>query len=423
MSEVSSALRPSHVPDAPPTAVGVLNVEDPTLVRFPVTPIAARHRRLRVMVRRDGRPLGFVEVAAEAGAWDPVALAEQVDLLALSATGSAPTGPAAPTVPTVPTVPTEPDPMSVVVCTRDRAELLRRSLTSILDQAGAQTELVVVDNAPRTSATRDVVDSLDDARIRYVLEPRPGLSVARNVGMAHASHELVAFTDDDVVADPDWLVGLSRAARHGDAGCLTGSVPTGQLESSVQHFFERRVDWSGQLEPQLFLRHDTHRGPLYPFSPGIFGTGANFAITQSAYRQVGPFDERLGAGRRTKGGEDLDYFFRLIWAGIGIRYEPSAMVWHIHRPDEAAYRDQVLGYGIGYGAFATKLALTPRWAVSFARRVPRGAWMLRRAMKTAVDGHGLPPEFTRLERRGMVRGPIELAREHLDGLRRTGRLR
>ncbi|MFN8079245.1 MAG: glycosyltransferase [Kineosporiaceae bacterium] len=408
MSELSSALRPAHVSDAPPTAVGVLDVEAPTAVRFPVTPIAARHQRLRVMVRRGRRPLGFVEIAAAAGTWDPIALAEQVEALVGPAAGPAPT------------VLAEPDPMTVVVCTRDRAELLRRSLTSILDQASGRTELVVVDNAPRTSATRDVVEALDDARIRYVLEPRPGLSVARNVGMAHASHELVAFTDDDVVADPDWLVGLSAAARHGDAGCLTGSVPTGQLESAVQHFFERRVDWSGQLEPQLFRRQDTHRGPLYPFSPGIFGTGANFAITRSAYRRVGPFDERLGAGRRTKGGEDLDYFFRLIWAGIGIRYEPSAMVWHIHRPDEAAYRDQVLGYGIGYGAFATKLALSPRWAGSFARRVPRGAWLLRRAMKTAVDGHGLPPEFTRLERRGMMRGPIELAREHLAGLNGTG---
>ena len=71
----------------------------------------------------------------------------------------------------------------------------------------------------------------------------------------------------------------------------------------------------------------------------------------------------------------------------------------------------MLGYGIGFGAFATKLALTPRWAVPFAMRVPRGVWMLRKAMNNAVDGAGLPPEFTALERRGMLRGPLELLHE------------
>ncbi len=393
--------RPARVADGP-TAIGVLDVEDGGQVRFPVTPIADRHERMRVLVRDNRHPLGFVEIPVRRASWDPLALAEEV--AELRSTGPDRVAP--------PSVPDAPDPFSVVVCTRDRADQLRTCLASILSQAAAGTELVVVDNAPRTDATKRVVTGLADARIRYVHEPRPGLSVARNAGMANATHELVAFTDDDVVADPHWLAGITVAARHGDAGCITGAVPTGQLESEVQHHFERRVDWAGQLVPQIFHRDDD-RGPLYPFSPGLFGTGANFAITRSTYDEVGPFDERLGAGRRTRGGEDLDYFFRVIWSGVAIRYEPAAMVWHVHRPDEEQYLAQVLGYGIGFGAFATKLALSPRYALPFLTRVPRGVLMLRHAMRGAVEENGLPAEFTALERRGMVRGPVEFLREWL----------
>jgi GT2 family glycosyltransferase len=368
VTETVSSVQPS--PDAVvPTAMSVIDLETPSDVRFPVRQIAAHHVRMRAMVRRQRRPLGFVDVPASGGRWDQQALdaaLAEIDAARREPAGSdVVAGPRAGTG-WDPGSKAEPaarvDALSVVVCTRDRAELLRRCLTSVLDQAGPHTDVVVVDNAPKTAATRAVVEDLADPRLTYVLEPRPGLSVARNCGIARARHDLVAYTDD-VVADPHWLSELATAAALGDAGCVTGAVPTAELESEVQHFFERRISWAGQLEAQLFSRGDD-RGALYPFSSGIFGTGANFAVTKAAYAAVGPFDERLGAGRRTRGGEDLDYFFRLIWAGVAIRYEPSALVWHVHRPDAAAYRDQVLGLdrarGQGAGGGGPAAAVRPR---------------------------------------------------------------
>lgn len=385
--------------DLRPTAVAVVDLERPQSLRYPVTPPAAHHVRTRMLVRRNGVPLGFVEVDSPEGALPEGAVEAAERALGAGAAAHRPE----------PSGAAYCGPVTVVVCTRDRADMLRRCLRSVLDNAGADVEIVVVDNAPRTDATRQVVGGLADPRLRYVLEERPGLSVARNRGLREASHELVVFTDDDVVADDRWLDSVRAAAVDG-VGCVTGLVPSAELESRWQHYFERRIAWGAALVPQRFRRSDD-RGPLYPFSAGIFGTGANFAITRTAYATVGPFDEALGAGTRTRGGEDLDYFVRLIRAGIDIAYEPAAIIWHVHRPDEESFRAQYSGYGVGFGAYAAKLLLQPRTAWEFLRRIPGGARKLRSETDRAQNVGGVPQEYVALEWRGMLRGPWAYVRE------------
>jgi hypothetical protein len=97
--------------------------------------------------------------------------------------------------------------VSVVLATRDRPDALRSALTALQEVAYPRSEIVVVDNAPATSTTADVVAAFPG--VRYVPEPRPGLSYARNRGVLEAHGEIVAFTDDDILVDPQWLAALA----------------------------------------------------------------------------------------------------------------------------------------------------------------------------------------------------------------------
>ncbi len=406
----------------------------PTLVHevelsAPVPDVPTSYAAARVLVRLHGMPLGFVELGVRDGVLSGAdvlqAAGPLVDAhLALD-------GPVDPQRAGGPwlcqALGPHPVPatVSVVLCTRDREESLRVALVSVLAACDAATELadavdvVVVDNAPRTGATRAVVDELGDPRVRYVLEPRPGLSVARNTGARAATGALLAFTDDDVVVDTRWLEGLRRGTSHAPrVGLVTGLVPSGELDTEAQHFFDRKLDWSGTCAPRLYDLATTGQGPLYPYSAGIFGTGANFAVTREAYDALGGFDEALGAGALTRGGEDLDWFLRTLQAGFVLAYEPSAIVWHRHRRDLASLAEQLYGYGTGFTAYLTKHALTRRGFADLVRRSVRGAALMRRANAGSVEA-GIDPALLRRERVGMLHGPVL----YLRARRRVGRER
>ncbi len=266
-----------------------------------------------------------------------------------------------------------PPPISVVLCTRERPDDLAGALASLRTIDYPDFEIVVVDNAPATDATARVIAAAADPRVRRVIEPVAGLSNARNAGLRAARHDIVAFTDDDVVVDPHWLHGLARGfGRADDVSCVCGMVPSGELRTAAQAYFDRRVSWAATLAPRTYSLADPPTDlPLFPFQVGIYGTGANFAITRGAAIAMGGFDEALGAGTSTKGGEDIDMFFRLVAAGHTLVNEPAAIVWHRHRSDGGALLVQARGYGLGLGAWLTKVTLDRqhrRLAFGVARR-------------------------------------------------------
>ena len=191
-------------------------------------------------------------------------------------------------------------PVSVVVCTRDRPDGALSTLRGLMASQYPRFEVVLVDNAPSSDATKDAVlgEFATDARIRYVREPRPGLSCARNRGVAESAAEIIAFTDDDVRVDPWWLHGIIRGfGRAGDVACVTGLIPTAALDNAVQLYFDQRQRWGAFSEPRIFdLTDNRDDSPLYPYSAGIFGAGANFAVSRRALKELGGFDEALGAG-------------------------------------------------------------------------------------------------------------------------------
>lgn len=278
--------------------------------------------------------------------------------------------------------------MSVVICTFDRPDSLLRAVASVLASDHPDFELVIVDNAPDRPATREALEQIDDPRVRYEAEPRVGLSAARNRGLAAAGGELIAFTDDDVEVDPGWLSALAAAfAAQPKVGLVTGLVPAAELDNEFQQRFDAAVHWSTELTRRSYdLGRNRMAKPTFPFRTGRMGAGANFAVSRECARAVGEFDTALGAGAPCGGGDDLDYFLRVIQRGWTLSYEPSALVWHHHRADSQSLLRQVAAYGSGATAYAFKHAFNPLNLLTFMRSVL--AWMTSPVQVSSEDVEG-----------------------------------
>ncbi|MGZ4617718.1 MAG: glycosyltransferase family 2 protein [Frankiaceae bacterium] len=300
--------------------------------------------------------------------------------------------------------------VSVVLCTRDRADRLAPCLDRLRAQAYPAFEIVVVDNAPTTDAVRRLVDDLDDLRVRYVVEPRPGLSRARNAGVTAARHDLIAFIDDDESADVYWLAELARGfAAAGGVGCVSGMILPAELETQPQVWFE---EYGGHSKGRGFRTavidpaDRSGQSPLYPLPP--FGAGGNMAFTRAVLARIGGFDEAMGAGTAARGGEDTAAFTDVLLAGFRLVYQPSAFVRHTHYRTLDGLRTQMYGYGSGLTAYYTRLLLrSPQRLPALIRLLPTA---LRDMVgkNSARTGHlptGFPRELMHEQRRGMLRGP------------------
>ena len=281
-------------------------------------------------------------------------------------------------------------PISIVLCTRNRPGAVAACLRSLQSLRYEAFEVVVVDNAPDDDATHhSFVEAVgDDGRFRYLRELEPGLSRARNRGLAEAKHAYVAFTDDDAIVDPWWLRAIASGfAREPGVGCVTGLVTTGSLDDRAERYFDRHVPWSERLTPQ---RYDAaaRRSQHFPFDAGLFGTGANFTVDRQLVMGLGGFDVALGAGSPSCGGEDLDIFVRVLRAGRVLAYEPSAVVWHFHRAEASELRRQMRSYGIGFVSFLMKQLRDPAARRFFVRLAPRAAMHVTR--RSARDGRAAP---------------------------------
>lgn len=364
-----------------------------------------RFRTARLLVWEHGRPRGFVVVPVKDGAVHvPDLDAAVADLPAAQARPQ-----------------TALPPISVVLCTKDRPALLHAALDSLLALDYPEFEVVVVDNNPSSGLTDQVVREHFADSVRLVNAPMPGLSVARNAGLHAAKHPIVAFTDDDVVIDARWLQNLASGfAMAPNVACVSGMVPSAELLSPAQSYFDRRVSWARRCDSTLYDMAVPPEGDrLFPLQVAKFGTGANFAIQRAAIRKLGGFDEGMGVGSPAGGGEDIDMFVRILLGGYALVYEPSAVVWHRHRRDFDGLELQIHNYGIGLGAWITKLIVRPRTLLMVLRRVLPGLWHLRNVTEVRTsDITDEQPELAslhRLERRGVVEGPLALLRSRLAG--------
>ncbi|WP_405854041.1 glycosyltransferase [Streptomyces sp. NBC_00090] len=324
---------------------------------------------------------------------------------------------------------------SVIVATRERPESLARALDSLLAQDHPDHELIVVDNAPRTTDTHDLVTGKYADRVRYVREDTPGLAVAHNAGLAAADGTVVAFTDDDVIADPHWLTALSEPfAADPGLGCVTGLILPARLSTPAQILLESHGGFAKGFAPRLYdPAHPPADEPLFPFTAGSFGSGASMAFRTAALRRAGGFDPATGTGTPARGGDDLYAFVAVLSAGFRLRYTPEALVWHHHRETWQDLRNQAYGYGAGLTAYLTAtLARRPRMLPALLTRLPRGLAYARTmtAQRGEGDGgvpgehgtqhHPWPRSLSRLERRGMLYGPIGYAKARAKARARAG---
>ena len=403
-----------------PILIGSVELTEPVGgLETPARPDGAAYTQVRLLVRMQGIPVGYAFLPP--AATDAAAVARQVwaqlgaavnarradrGLAALTELPVQGIEPAAELVPDLTEFPL----VSVVLCTRDRPAGAMVTLRGLAALRYDPFEIVVVDNAPSSDATEAAVRAEfgADPRVRYVREPRPGLSVARNCGVAAAAGQIVAFTDDDVRVDPYWLDGIVRGFRQGEeVACVTGLIPTAEIDNAAQLYFDQRATWGTGCEGRLFdLTEHRDASPLYPYSAGIYGTGANFALAATTLKELGPFDEALGAGSPCGGGEDLEMFVRVILAGRTIAYEPSAIVSHVHRADLAQLSKQMVAYGSGCTAALTAIVLRhPRARLELAARLVSGVLRIF-AIRDRVHGNAsLPSGLIRQEFRGMLLGP------------------
>ena len=340
-------------------------------------PAAGAYAKARILVRQAGLPLEFVELAPTGTDFDRTQIVAALSDRSRGRLSDGPDhGSARETGTPAEEIVADTSPLvSVVVCTRDRGPELRDCLRRLQRLDYPNLEIIIVDNAPSDTSGNDAFRAQvgSDPRFRYVVEPAPGLSCARNRGLAEATGEYLAYTDDDVAVDPHWITALVAGfGRREDIACVTGLVCTAALETAAEHYFDQRVSWADSCEPRIFDLSSRAEDPLYPYAAGLFGTGASMAFSTALLRELGGFDEALGAGTRAKGGEDLDIFVRILLEGRAIAYEPGAIVWHHHRSDLAGLRRQIFGYGTGLSAFITKHLLDPDTRPDLLRRIPPG---------------------------------------------------
>lgn len=240
-------------------------------------------------------------------------------------------------------------PISIVICTHERPDDLRRCLSALTVIADQGHEVIVVDNAPRSTRTKELVGQTD---FRYICEPRLGLNHARNAGLWAASHALVAFTDDDAAPHARWADAIARPFIDRNIGCVTGLVLPLELETPAQRQFEVYC-----VQRRVFTARVFSATTTAPAAAGICGMGANMAIRRELALRLGGFDPRLDAGTVTRSGGDTDMFARILEHGAQICYNPEALVWHRHRRSDAELQECVYGYGVGLYAFLTKRIL------------------------------------------------------------------
>ena len=302
-------------------------------------------------------------------------------------------------------------PIDVVIATHNRPETLSRCLDSLLALDYPDFRIVVVDNAPSSDTAADLIRQryVTTEKVRYVREDVPGLAIAHNRGLREVTTPIVAFTDDDVVVHPNWLAAINSAfERDARVACVTGLIFPAELDTQAQVWAEEYWGFKKGFRRRLFdLGENRVDNPIYPYTAGMLGSGANMAFRTAFLRDMGGFDPALGAGTRAKGGDDLSAFFETVKRGGAIAYEPAAIVFHPHHREHDMLLRQAYGYGAGLTAYLTKVVFDRPWLLlDMALRLPSAVTYVLgpHSDKNRRRPTDLPRALTTAERAGMLRG-------------------
>lgn len=218
--------------------------------------------------------------------------------------------------------------ISAVICTHNKADLLRLALESLVCQSlkADQYEIIVVDNCS-TDHTEEVVAASQavtpSCTIRLIRESQLGLGYARNAGWQHGAGDFVAFMDDDAKADACWL----EHALHCFEKVVPSPVAVGgpilpfyptPKSSWFKDEYERR-SWG---DAERLLRQ------------GESFSGSNMIIRRDLFEKFGGFDVRIGMkGKHLSVGEERSFFEKIVESSRGLDslplyYSPRLIVYH-----------------------------------------------------------------------------------------------
>jgi GT2 family glycosyltransferase len=292
-------------------------------------------------------------------------------------------------------------PITVVLATRNRAAAAARASGSILRSRYPDFCLRIVDQSDDGSTRAALADAARDPRVTIVTAPPRGVAAARNLGIAQSDTPIVACTDDDCEAPPEWLDAIAATfAADPTIAIVFGTV-------NAPAYDRTRGFIPAYRAPRACTAHSIAQ------KASVEGLGANMAMRRSAWQALGGFDETMGVGSTFRAGEETDLAIRALIAGHRVHEAPEVAVVHFgfRRWDEA--RRTVAGYMFGLGAANAKMLRLAGWRA--CNPLARLAWRWLAAGPVADLNH-VPPRLQRL--RPFVRGAWLGLRTPLD--RATG---
>jgi glycosyltransferase involved in cell wall biosynthesis len=266
--------------------------------------------------------------------------------------------------------------VSVIVCTRNRADSLARCLSSITaDPSERAAEVVVVDNGSTdsTPAVLSAATRESPRPLRVVCTSARGHSRARNAGIKAAHGAILLFTDDDVVVQPGWIDALSEAFTDVTVGAVGGRI--------IPTFLCSRPHWLTDDEVFLPVTLPDYGTQPFRFNDGRLPIGANMAI-RADLLDPDPFDPRLGHTGKLAIGFDEFLLLTRLARDYAVVYVPNAVVAHLLEDSRATLPAACrILFHIGFGSIRYQRMLggpTP----SLLRRVVRTRrawWQVARA--------------------------------------------
>jgi GT2 family glycosyltransferase/DNA-binding beta-propeller fold protein YncE len=215
--------------------------------------------------------------------------------------------------------------VSVIVCAYNAADTIEDNLLSLERLTYPDYEIIVVNDGSK-DRTSEIAKA--HPRVRVVDTPNAGLSAARNVGLAEATGEIVAYTDADTRVDRDWLTFLVQPFLHSDVVGSGGPNVVPEDDPPMAQCIARAP--GGPTHVLLDDRIAEHV------------PGCNMAFRRQALLAIGGFNPIY-----LRAGDDVDVCWRLQARGWKIGFAASALVWHHHRKSIKAYWRQQVGYGEG----------------------------------------------------------------------------
>jgi glucosyl-dolichyl phosphate glucuronosyltransferase len=268
--------------------------------------------------------------------------------------------------------------ITVILCTYNRSQSLLKALKSVASSLlppSVAWEVLIVDNNSRDN-TREVAQEFcrqHADRFRYIFEPQQGKSFALNTGIRQSQGDILAFVDDDVTVEPDWLENLTHALGTAEWSGSGGRIKL-QWPASIPYW----LTTDGPCARHGFPGFDQGSEAKELIGPPF---GTNMAFRRDMFVKHGGFRTDLGPNPGSQiRAEDTEFGRRLIQAGERLRYEPEAVVHH-PVPEDKLNKRHILKWwydnGRGFARefelqpfplFCRLLSWTMRWMMAFEPR-------------------------------------------------------